>query len=92
MVIKNVVIPLEVEYLQQAAKERGISRTKLVRIMMKKIVRDELVPEIVTDDDIAADIPQTRYRRFRDRISIILTALGLGFSSVSAAVSQFPAQ
>jgi hypothetical protein len=44
MAIKNVVIPLEVEYLQAAAKERGISRTKLVRLLMQKVVRDELVP------------------------------------------------
>jgi len=29
MTIKNVVIPLEIEYLQVAAKERGISRTRL---------------------------------------------------------------
>jgi hypothetical protein len=29
--IKNIVIPLEVEYLQKAAEERGISRSKLVR-------------------------------------------------------------
>src|SRR5207248_1713906 len=42
MAIKNVVIPLEVEYLQQAAKECGVSRTMLVRIMMQKIVRDIL--------------------------------------------------
>jgi hypothetical protein len=67
MAVKNVTIPLDVEYLQQAAKERGISRTKLVRIVMEKVVRDELVPEILTEDDIAADRPQLRYRRFRDR-------------------------
>jgi len=62
--IKNVVIPLEVDYLEQAAKERGISRTKLVRIVMEKVIRDELVSEIVSDDDLAADTPQLRYRRF----------------------------
>ena len=65
MTIKNVVIPLEVDYLDQAAKERGITRTKLVRVVMKKVVRDELVSEIVSDDDLAADTPQPRYRRFR---------------------------
>jgi hypothetical protein len=68
MTIKNVVIPLEIEYLQKAAKERGISRSKLVRVLMEKVVRDELVPKILSDDDIAhAEAPQQRYRRFRDR-------------------------
>ena len=52
MTIKNVVIPLEVEYLQAVAKERGISRTKLVRAVMQKVVRDELVPQILDDDDL----------------------------------------
>src|SRR5229473_581797 len=68
MTIKNVVIPLEIEYLQKAAKERGISRSKLVRVLMEKVVRDELVPKILNDDDLAhAEAPQQRYRRFRDR-------------------------
>ena len=58
MTIKSVVIPLPVDYLEQAAKERGISRTKLVRIVMEKVIRDELVSEIVSDDDLAADTPQ----------------------------------
>jgi hypothetical protein len=75
--IKNVVIPLEVDYLEQAAKERGITRTKLVRIVMKKVVRDELISEIVSDDDVAADTPQPHYKRFRNRASLILIALGL---------------
>ena len=77
MTIKSVVIPLEVDYLEQAAKERGISRTKLVRILMEKVVRDELVSDIVSDDDLAADTPRPRYRRFRGRASLILTALSL---------------
>lgn len=63
--IKNIVIPLQVDYLEQAAKERGISRTKLVRIVMEKVVRDELISEIVSDDDLAAETPQPGYRRFR---------------------------
>ncbi len=69
MTIKNIVIPLEIEYLQKAAKERGISRSKLVRVLMEKVVRDELVPKILNDDDLAhAEAPpQQRYRRFRDR-------------------------
>jgi hypothetical protein len=67
MTVKNVVIPLEIEYLQDAAKERGISRTKLVRVVMEKVVRDELVPKILDDDDLSyAESPRQRYRRFRD--------------------------
>ena len=65
MAIKNVVIPLEVDYLERVAKERGITRTKLVRLVMEKVVRDQLVSEIVSDDDLAADVPAPRYRRFR---------------------------
>ena len=64
MTIKNVVIPLEIEYLQEEAKERGISRTKLVRVVMEKIVRDELVPKIISDDDLI-EPPRPKYRRFR---------------------------
>ena len=67
MTVKNVVIPLEIEYLQVAAKERGISRTKLVRVVMQKVVRDELVPKILGDDDLShVEPPQQKYRRFRD--------------------------
>lgn len=68
MTIKSVVIPLEVEYLQRAAKERGISRSKLVRIVMQKVVSDELVPDILGEDSLAnVEPPPQRYRRFRDR-------------------------
>jgi hypothetical protein len=67
MTVKNVVIPLEIEYLQVAAKERGISRTRLVRVVMEKVVRDELVPKILSDDDLSyAEPPRQKYRRFRD--------------------------
>jgi len=35
---------------------------------MEKVVRDELVPKILSDDDLAhAEAAQQRYRRFRDR-------------------------
>lgn len=64
MAIKNVVIPLEVDYLQAVAKERGVSRTKLVRIVMQKVVSNELVPQILDDDDLI-EARQSRYRRFR---------------------------
>ena len=77
MTIKSVVIPLPVDYLEQAAKERGISRTKLVRIVMEKVIRDELVSDLVSEDELAADTPQPRYRRFRDRASLFLTAFCL---------------
>jgi hypothetical protein len=63
--IKNIVIPLEVEYLQKAAKERGISRTKLVRVVMEKVIREELVPCLLDDDDLTEPL-QPRYRRFRN--------------------------
>ena len=67
MTVKNVVIPLEIEYLQVAAKERGISRTRLVRVVMEKVVRDELVPKILDDNDLwYAEPPRQKYRRFRD--------------------------
>lgn len=64
MAIKNVVVPLQVEYLQGAAKELGISRTKLVRVLMEKIVRDELVLKILDCNDLD-EVRQPRYRRFR---------------------------
>ena len=63
MAIKNVVIPLEVEYLQSVARERGISRTKLVRVVMQKVIREELVPQLLDDDDLTEPL-QPRYRRF----------------------------
>jgi len=70
MAIKPVVIPLEIDYLERVAKERGISRTKLVRVVMEKVIRDQLVSEIVSDDELAADTPRPRYRRFRGRASL----------------------
>ena len=68
MTVKNVVVPLQIEYLEKAAKTRGISRTKLVQVVMEKIVRDELVLEILNDDNEVHNEPrQPRYRRFRER-------------------------
>ena len=68
MAIKNIVIPLEVEYLHKVAKERGISRTKLVRFVMEKVVKDELIHSILGSNDLSnvEPLPQ-RYRRFRNR-------------------------
>jgi hypothetical protein len=68
MAIKNIVVPLEDEYLEKAAKERGISRSKLVRFVMEKVVNDELVPAILGDDDLSnVEPPPQKYRRFRNR-------------------------
>jgi hypothetical protein len=70
MPIKNVVIQLESKYLQDEAKRLGVSRTKLVRVVMEKIVQNELVPEILNDDDpLLKGPPSQRYRRFRTRAS-----------------------
>ncbi|MCG2645356.1 MULTISPECIES: hypothetical protein [Bradyrhizobium] len=67
MTIKNIVIPLEIEYLQQAAKHRGISRTKLVRLLMERVVKDELVPLILGNERLQEqEERQQRYRRFRN--------------------------
>jgi len=66
--IKNIVIPLEVEYLHKVAKERGISRTKLVRFVMETVVKDELVHAILGYNDLSkVESPPQKYRRFRDR-------------------------
>jgi hypothetical protein len=67
MAVKNVVIPLEDEYLQAEANERGISRTKLVRVIMQKVIREELVPQLLDDDDLAEPF-QPRYRRFHNSV------------------------
>jgi hypothetical protein len=66
MTIKNVVIPLETEYLQETAREYGISRTKLVQVVMEKVVRDELVSKIL-NNEVLIEQPQPRYRRFRKK-------------------------
>jgi hypothetical protein len=67
MTVKNVVVSLEIEYLQEAAKKRGISRTKLVQVVMEKVVSDKLVRAILEDDDQQRhERRQPRYRRFRD--------------------------
>ncbi|TYO65590.1 hypothetical protein FXV83_15240 [Bradyrhizobium hipponense] len=68
MAIKNIVIPLEDEYLQKAARERGISRSKLARFLMEKVVNDELVPAILGEGDLSTvePVPQ-KYRRFRNQ-------------------------
>jgi hypothetical protein len=59
-----VFIPLETDYLQETARQYGISRTKLVRVVMEKIVRDELVSKIL-DEEMLIEPAHQRYRRFR---------------------------
>ena len=68
MTVKNIVIELEIEYLQKAARERGISRAKLVRLLMRKVIADQLVPDILGDGSLENAEPSTRrYRRFVPR-------------------------
>jgi hypothetical protein len=68
MTIKMVTIPLETRYLQDEAKRLGITRTKLVRVVMEKIIRDELVPTILNDGDPGLNEPRKQnYRRFPER-------------------------
>jgi hypothetical protein len=57
---------LKVEYLEKAAKERGISRSRLVRFVMEKVVSDEVVPAILGEGDLSNVEPHPqKYRRFR---------------------------
>jgi len=66
MTFRNVVVPLEIEYLQEAAKNAEF-RTKLVQVVMEKVVKDELVLAILNDDDQPRnELRQPRYRRFRE--------------------------
>ena len=60
---KNIVIPLQTEYLEKAAKERGVSRTQLVKIIMEKVISDRLVSSILGDEKIIIH-RQPHYRRF----------------------------
>jgi hypothetical protein len=59
MTIKNVVIPLETEYLQETAREYDISRIKLVHVVMEKVVKDELVSKVL-DNEVLIEQPQQR--------------------------------
>jgi hypothetical protein len=65
LAIKYTTIPLEeTEYVQQAAKKLGISRTRLVQVLIEKVVSDELILDLLGDENQAKP-PQSRYRRFR---------------------------
>lgn len=66
MTIKSVVIPLEVEYLEDAAKRRGVSRTTIVQLVMERFVKDRLVSTILGEDCLQTEkLPSQRYRRFK---------------------------
>lgn len=68
MTVKNIVIELEIEYLQKEARERGVSRAKLVRLLMRKVIADQLVPDILGNGSLANAEPSAqRYRRFVSR-------------------------
>jgi hypothetical protein len=60
---KNIVIFLETEYLNEAAKVRGISRTWLARLLLEKIIEDRLVSSLIGEDNIVIPIAP-HYRRF----------------------------
>lgn len=63
MAVKNIVIPLDTEYLNEAAKTRGISRTMLARLVMERVIERKMVAEIVGNDPIVIPKP-VKYRRF----------------------------
>lgn len=65
MSVKNIVIPLETEYLQAEAKARGVSRTMLARIVMEQVIERRMVTEIVGPGRIIVARP-VKYRRFKE--------------------------
>jgi len=64
MPVKNIVIPLETEYLQEEAKARGVSRTYLARVVMETVISQKMVPSIIGEKRIVAQ-RAAPYRRFR---------------------------
>jgi hypothetical protein len=70
MPIRSIVVQLEIKYLQDEAKRLRVSRTKLVRVVMEKILRDELVPDILSGEEQFLNTPRTQnYRRLPERHS-----------------------
>jgi hypothetical protein len=58
-------VPLDTEYLEEAAKVRGISRTRLVKVVMDKVIADRLVPVVLDDGDQKMSVPKpVKYRRY----------------------------
>jgi hypothetical protein len=69
MTFKYVSIWLESQYLEDEARRLGITRTKLVRATMQKIIRKELVPRILNKNDPELNEKRRNYRRFPERHS-----------------------
>jgi hypothetical protein len=66
--IKNVVVALNTEYLEEAAKVRGISRTRLVKVVIERIIADRLVPVVLDDGDREMFVPKpVKYQRFASK-------------------------
>jgi hypothetical protein len=64
---KHVGVELPVEYLEQAAKQRGITRTHLVRLLMEAIIERELVPSILGTEKLPPPNQENKYRRFKPK-------------------------
>lgn len=68
MKIRSITVDLEVEYLEKAARERGISRVRLIRYVMEKVIRDELVAALLGHENLSEAEPKPEhYRRFKNR-------------------------
>jgi hypothetical protein len=61
---RNIVIELEAEYLGAEAKARGVSRTRLVQVLMETIVSQHLVGDVLKDIVVAKPRAE-HYRRFK---------------------------
>ena len=94
MAIKNVVIPLEVEYLQAAAKERGVSRTKLVRAVMACELEAQLegwtIDELFALRELVQDVLSKRLEGKKADIERRLLALNLPARVVASAKPNSP--
>lgn len=66
MAIKNIVIPLPTEYLDAAAKLRGVSRTMLARLVMERVIERRIIDDIIGPDAISIT-KKPRYRRFASK-------------------------
>jgi len=67
MPVKNIVIPLNTGYLNEAAKARGVSRTMMVRIIMERIIEKKMVGDILGYEPIIIARPG-KYRRFAPKV------------------------
>jgi hypothetical protein len=51
MTNRYLVLTLDDAYLNRAAKVRQLPRTRLVQMVMERVIKDELVLSILKDDD-----------------------------------------